>query len=352
MANVKLSFEYLQKIGFSRIGIRRLGLQIADKSGYAWYKKLDKKKQAVVLAGIAGLVIIIAGALVAYINHLKTVEIEKARGSFQKFVASRAKGETNEIAKLISLGFKENGMVYRDAVKYFGKKTPGLGANISEIKLGKDGAEITYKRIEIIDNKSNIKTITGEVWKKENGTYKLYHLSALDKVLLKKEFDTKAEKSEKKPEKSKKTEETAQTQEIAPPVILKSKSGMIIPVYNAEGKRDPFQSLIAGTEDDGKDLQGGVSRQCDPGRPRDFLESIDLMSMDLVGIISGEQKAALIETPNGSGYTLTKGMHIGRDCGKIIKIEMDRIIIAEKFYDRRTGFEVKNKEIKLRQEEE
>ena len=352
MANAKLSFDYLKNLGFSRLGMRRLRVKIGEVSGFAWYHRLSKRKQGLVIAGLVILTIGVIASIFVINNHFKSVEIESATKAFQKFTVSRAKGDTNEIVKLISISFNENGIAYRDAVRYFSKKYPGYGANISEVKLGKGIAEITYKRTEIIEKKPVIKTISGEVWKKENGNYKLFRLSALDKALMKKEKEEKGDGKKKVPEKKVEKVETAITQGKPSSVILKSKSGKIIPPYSSDEKRDPFQSLIAGTEDEGKEFQGGVSRQCDPGRGRDFLESIDLMSMSLVGIISGEHMAALIETPNGSAYTLNVGMHIGRDCGKIIKIKQDRIIIAEKFYDRRTGFEVKNKEIKLRQEEE
>jgi len=124
------------------------------------------------------------------------------------------------------------------------------------------------------------------------------------------------------------------------------------PPYSSTGKRDPFQSLIETGED--KEASPLTPRQqiCDSKRKREFLESFDITSLDLVGIIRTGNNLALIETPNGKGYILKKGMYIGKNCGKTVNITFDRVILREQMKDIIKGFRVVTTEVKLKRKEE
>jgi len=124
------------------------------------------------------------------------------------------------------------------------------------------------------------------------------------------------------------------------------------PSYDPAGKRDPFQSLIESFDE--KEAVKIAPRQqiCDPKRHREFLESFDISSLALVGIINSRNNLALIETPNGKGYTLKKGMHIGKNCGKTVKITSDRVIVREQIKDLIKGFRVVTTEVKIKKKEE
>jgi type IV pilus assembly protein PilP len=124
------------------------------------------------------------------------------------------------------------------------------------------------------------------------------------------------------------------------------------PSYDPAGKRDPFQSLIESFDE--KEMVKIAPRQqiCDSKRKREFLESFDLSSLDLVGIINSRNNLALIETPNGKGYILKKGMYIGKNCGKAVNITSDRVVVREQIKDLIKGFRVVTTEVKLKRKEE
>ncbi len=124
------------------------------------------------------------------------------------------------------------------------------------------------------------------------------------------------------------------------------------PPYDPAGKRDPFQSLIESSDE--KDTAQLTPRQkiCDSKRKREFLESFDISSLSLVGIIRTGNNLALIETPNGKGYILKKGMYIGKNCGKTVNITFDRVILREQMKDIIKGFRVVTTEVKLKKKEE
>jgi len=124
------------------------------------------------------------------------------------------------------------------------------------------------------------------------------------------------------------------------------------PSYDPAGKRDPFQSLIESFDE--KETVKTAPRQqiCDPKRHREFLESFDISSLALVGIINSRDNLALIETPSGKGYTLKKGMYVGKNCGKTVNITPDRVVVREQMKDLIKGFRVVTTEVKLKRKEE
>jgi len=124
------------------------------------------------------------------------------------------------------------------------------------------------------------------------------------------------------------------------------------PSYDPAGRRDPFRSLIESFDE--KETAKIAPRQqvCDPKRKREFLESFDVSSLALVGIINSRNNLALIETPNGKGYILKKGMYIGKNCGKAVNITANRVVLREQMKDLIKGFRVVTTEVKLKKEEE
>jgi len=97
--------------------------------------------------------------------------------------------------------------------------------------------------------------------------------------------------------------------------------------YTSVGRRDPFRPLIALEAA----AEGGIREVCDPDRPRELLESYDLLSLKLAGVIIADQApVALVETPDGKGYTVRKDMYVGKSCGRIIEIQSDYVVVLEK----------------------
>jgi type IV pilus assembly protein PilP len=96
--------------------------------------------------------------------------------------------------------------------------------------------------------------------------------------------------------------------------------------YNAEGRRDPFESLVKE-----KPPVTDVGPVIEPSRPRGPLERFDLSTLQLMGIIwGGLGRRGIVRAPDGKGYFVTVGMYMGQNGGQVVVIEDDRLIIKEK----------------------
>ncbi len=68
--------------------------------------------------------------------------------------------------------------------------------------------------------------------------------------------------------------------------------------------------------------------------PRSPLERLNLDRLKLVGIVrSPDGNKAIVEDRSGKGHILTAGSYIGTNGGRVMRIENDRVVIAEKFED-------------------
>jgi type IV pilus assembly protein PilP len=94
--------------------------------------------------------------------------------------------------------------------------------------------------------------------------------------------------------------------------------------YDATGKIDPFSPLIRAEAETEKD------KKVKPDRILTPLEKLDLSQMRLTAVISNmSKKLALVEESSGKGYMVDVGTYIGRNGGRVHKIENDSIIIKE-----------------------
>lgn len=92
--------------------------------------------------------------------------------------------------------------------------------------------------------------------------------------------------------------------------------------YSPTGLRDPF-GLPSFTT-------AATKGRPDINRPKGQLEAFTLDSLRMVGTLAKKtQKWALISAPNGVIYRVTKGAYLGKDYGKIISIDKDKIEIIE-----------------------
>jgi Tfp pilus assembly protein PilP len=68
--------------------------------------------------------------------------------------------------------------------------------------------------------------------------------------------------------------------------------------------------------------------------PRTPLEKLDLAQMKLVGIVqSPDGNKAIVEDRSGKGHILTVGSYIGTNGGRVVRIDKNRVVIAEEFED-------------------
>ncbi|HET6466704.1 MAG TPA: pilus assembly protein PilP [Nitrospiria bacterium] len=93
-------------------------------------------------------------------------------------------------------------------------------------------------------------------------------------------------------------------------------------VYVAEGRRDPFQSILV-------TLGSGKSLQSLPPLLR-----TEIGELRLIGIVwGGFGYSAMVQTPDGKGYTIHVGTPVGPNNGSVRKITERYLTIEEKYTD-------------------
>jgi type IV pilus assembly protein PilP len=92
--------------------------------------------------------------------------------------------------------------------------------------------------------------------------------------------------------------------------------------YDPSGRRDPFRPLIAATQPTTALPEQRLN--CPP------LQDFELASLKLVAIVWGDLgRKAMLKAPNGRGYSVGEEMLIGRNCGRIRRIESNAVVIEE-----------------------
>jgi len=113
-------------------------------------------------------------------------------------------------------------------------------------------------------------------------------------------------------------------QEVKTPSLeaLAPKSTDELYTYDTSGRRDPFKPLIAATKPTA--VLSEEKLICPP--TQDF----ELASLKLVAIVWGDMgRKAMLKAPNGRGYAVTEEMLIGRNCGRVRRIESNAIVIEQ-----------------------
>jgi Tfp pilus assembly protein PilP len=112
--------------------------------------------------------------------------------------------------------------------------------------------------------------------------------------------------------------------------------------YDAKGKRDPFLSLVA------KERQKPVKK-----KGASPFESVEIDEMELLAIAWDKNKSyALIILPDKKSYTITEGMTLGLQGGKVQKITKDAVHIREFVKDYRGDIKPRDVILKLHKGEE
>jgi type IV pilus assembly protein PilP len=92
--------------------------------------------------------------------------------------------------------------------------------------------------------------------------------------------------------------------------------------YDPAGRRDPFVPMLS-------QLAPG---QVDPTLPP--LQRVSLTDMNLIAIIwGGYGYTAMVQTPDGNGYTVRKGTRVGPNAGVVSAVTEKGIIVQERFTD-------------------
>jgi len=155
-------------------------------------------------------------------------------------------------------------------------------------------------------------------------------------------------------------DEPADISRQAKPTEEKVKSEDIY-IYNPIGKVDPFRSLILGKKEQIK--QEEERRKIEEAKEEDKfkkelekipltpLQKFELASIKIVAIIwGGVGRYALVETPDGKGYTIKKGTHIGKNRGIVRNLTADTVTVEEKYQDVDKKVKTRTVELKLKKE--
>lgn len=92
--------------------------------------------------------------------------------------------------------------------------------------------------------------------------------------------------------------------------------------YDPSGRRDPFAPII-------QELQPGKVDMTLPP-----LQRVTLTELNLIAIVWGAYGyTAMVQTPEGHGYTVRRGTRIGQNSGVVSAITERGIIVQERFTD-------------------
>jgi type IV pilus assembly protein PilP len=92
--------------------------------------------------------------------------------------------------------------------------------------------------------------------------------------------------------------------------------------YDPSGRRDPFAPVV-------QELQPG---KADPNLPP--LQRVALTELNLIAIVWGSYGyTAMVQTPEGHGYTVRRGTRIGQNNGVVSAVTERGIIVQERFTD-------------------
>lgn len=133
-------------------------------------------------------------------------------------------------------------------------------------------------------------------------------------------------------------------------------------IYNQAGKVDPFRSVILGKKEKEKleEERKKIEEVKEEERFKKKLENIqvsplqkfDLSSIKVVAIMWGDiGKYALVEAPDGKGYTIKRGTYIGKGRGIVKEISDEVLIIEEEYIDVDKKIKTRVVELKLKKGE-
>jgi type IV pilus assembly protein PilP len=106
------------------------------------------------------------------------------------------------------------------------------------------------------------------------------------------------------------------------PSPLSVPDGVVGGGYDPSGRRDPFAPIV-------QELQPGKTDTTLPP-----LQRVTLTELNLIAIVWGAYGyTAMVQTPEGHGYTVRRGTRIGQNNGVVSAITERGIIVQERFTD-------------------
>lgn len=92
--------------------------------------------------------------------------------------------------------------------------------------------------------------------------------------------------------------------------------------YEPFGKPDPFEPIFS------------ERKSAAPSLVKSPLEEYNVSQFELIGIIWGtKEPAAIVKDPKGETYIIKKGTRIGRNNGRVTRIEERKVYVVEEYED-------------------
>lgn len=108
-------------------------------------------------------------------------------------------------------------------------------------------------------------------------------------------------------------------------------------VYDPNGKRDPFRSILLELVGEDADV------------PRAPLEQFELQQLALSAIVwEAEQPRALVTDPGGRSFVIKKGSRIGKNSGRVVYIGDNLVLVKETYVDFAGEQSTKDVEMRIR----
>ena len=109
--------------------------------------------------------------------------------------------------------------------------------------------------------------------------------------------------------------------------------------YEAEGRRDPFRCF----EWEYMKREFADAQQSGP------LEQYDLAQLELVGVVWNVGRArALVQDPSGMSYVVAAGARMGKNEGKVMRIDDNLVVVRERYVDLYGNESTKDVELRIR----
>lgn len=107
--------------------------------------------------------------------------------------------------------------------------------------------------------------------------------------------------------------------------------------YDAKGRRDPFRSF----------QWEQIRLEMTNADTRGPLEHFDLAQLSLVGVVwEAENVRAMVQDPSGMSYIVAEGTRIGKNDGRVIRIDDNLVVVKETYVD--SNLEETTRDIELR----
>jgi len=111
--------------------------------------------------------------------------------------------------------------------------------------------------------------------------------------------------------------------------------------YIAEGRRDPFASLLK--------IREPLNDETEPETP---LQRFGLKELQLIAVVLGQNEPrAMVVAPDKKAYTLVAGVKVGRNRGHVVEITENKVVVEERYRDFSGALRTELKEIALPQRE-